>query len=94
MKSGGLTSRKSRIDEVGAMFRFITPALISLVLFILGLIINNQAKLDEKILCIQKEQYAYFNNHLSNYKDFGIMVEHRLTKIEAILGTIKKRNEH
>lgn len=93
MKSGDLIwfKRSKRIDGVGKMFRFITPLLVSIVLFFLGYVLNNQGKLDDKIMCLQREQYAYFTNHLSNYKDFSVMVESRLTAIEVVLNGKKKK---
>lgn len=68
------------------MFRFLTPVLVTVAIFILSIVINNQDKLVNKVDTLQKEQVAYFNNHLSEHKDFCVVIEHRLSTIEAQLG--------
>ena len=67
------------------MFRFITPVLVTMTIFILGMVLSNQGKLEDRFIDMQKETRTYFTNHLSEHKDFCIAIEHRLTKIESTI---------
>ena len=65
---------KDKIDGYGAIFRFITPILITVALFILGIIRQDLGELK-----------AHFNNHLNEHKIIEIMLESRLTRIETLI---------
>ena len=69
---------KEKINGYGAIFRFITPILITIVLFILGMIRQDLGELK-----------AQFNNHLSEHKRIEIMLEKRLTSLEVLINRIK-----
>ena len=63
-----------KINGYGAILRFITPVLITVMLFVLGM-------MREDI----KELKVYFANHLSRYNQNCLEVESRLKGIETEL---------
>lgn len=65
---------RDKINGWGAVFRFITPLLITISLFILGMLRSD--------LC---ELKAHFTNHLSEHKQIEVTLEKRLTHIETLL---------
>ena len=69
-----------KINSYGQLFRFITPILVTIILFILGMI-----KQDLGQLKIQ------FDNHLSEHKKIEITLENRLSRIETKLEFIKNK---
>lgn len=75
-------------DKVGEWFRFITPVMVTIAIFFLGTVLKNQDSMGERIEAIAKEQSIYYNNHLSEHKDFCVTIEHRLTKIESRIGIL------
>jgi len=75
-----------KINGYGAILRFITPILITLVGF-LGKMAIDDVKWQLKESNLQlKELNVHFTNHLSDHKQMEIMLEKRLTKIETKLG--------
>ena len=67
-------STKDSINGWGQVFRFITPVLITLVLFILTGIKQDVGELK-----------SHFTNHLSDHKQIELKLENRLSCIETIL---------
>ena len=61
-------------NHVGPLFRFITPVLVSIVVFMLGVIVVELRELKQQ-----------FTNHLSEHKVIELMLESRLMRIETIL---------
>lgn len=69
-----------KINGYGAIFRFITPVLITIVLFILGMIKQDLGELK-----------VHFINHLQEHKIIEITLEQRLSRIETKLEFIKNK---
>ena len=67
-----------KIDNVGALFRFITPIMIGLTAYF-GAMQFTDIKTDIKELA------AYFTNHLSDHKTIEIILEKRLTALETLI---------
>lgn len=65
---------KDTINGWGQIFRFITPILITITLFILN-------DIKQELLNLT----THFTNHLSDHKNIELMIEKRLTHIETIL---------
>ena len=65
-----------KIDNVGALFRFITPIMIGLTAYF-GAMQLTDIKSDIKDLAV------YFTNHLSDHKTIELMLEKRLTSLET-----------
>ena len=65
---------KDKINGVGSLFRFITPVLITIVIFILG-----------QILSDTKELKNLFGNHLEHHRVIEIKIGERLSSIETLL---------
>lgn len=59
------------------IFRFITPILITIVLYMVGIIRNDL-----------KDVQLHMKNHLSEHKDIEVTLEKRLTRIETLLDRI------
>ena len=74
---------KDKINGYGAILRFITPILITVMLFILGALREDikQIRIDTK-LGFEKSE-TYFSNHLSYHRVFDKEICERLSKIEA-----------
>lgn len=67
-----------KIDGIGKVFRFITPALIIVV----GtLILANLDNIDDKIV----ELKTHFTNHLSHHSELEIGYERRITTLETVI---------
>ena len=79
----------NRLNGIGVMFRFITPALLAvmstLIVFILSGIKTDilGIKFDIRELTLQ------FSNHLSDHKQIELTLEKRLTKLETLIHSIK-----
>ena len=69
---------KDKINGYGAILRFVTPILIGLVAYLGKMAVDDikggLTKLD-----------THFTNHLSSYQKNCIVVESRLSRIEALL---------
>jgi hypothetical protein len=65
---------KDVINGYGSILRFVTPILITICLFILGMI-----RVDLQTLS------THFTNHLSDHKSFEVNLENRLSCLETIL---------
>ena len=65
---------KETINGYGQIFRFITPTLVSVAIFLLTILLGEV-----------KELKSHFTNHLSEHKQIEIFLEKRLTYIETIL---------
>jgi len=65
---------KDKINGYGVLFRFITPILIALILFILTQIVGNIN--DLKVL---------FNNHLEHHRVIEVSFAERFAHIETLL---------
>ena len=63
-----------KINGYGAILRFITPVLITIALFILGMIRQDLHELK-----------SHFTNHLLDHKTIEIQLEKRLSCIETLL---------
>lgn len=61
-----------KINGYGVILRFITPILISIIIFILS-----------GIKCDIQELKAHFGNHLSEHKGFDKEIFERITSLEA-----------
>ena len=78
-------STKDKINGWGTMFRFITPILITIALWILG-DMRNQLK---DVQLAAKETMVttiiYNTNHLEHHRIFEVNMCERIASIEAIL---------
>ena len=63
-----------KINGYGAILRFITPVLVTVALFILGMIRQDLGELK-----------IHFANHLSEHKNIEILLERRLSRMETLL---------
>ena len=63
-----------KANGYGVWFRFITPVLITIALFILGLIVADL-----------REMKMLFSNHLEHHRNIEIKIAERLSSIETIL---------
>jgi len=70
-----------RINGYGALLRFITPILITIALFILGMIRSDL-----------KELEMHFTNHLSEHKQLEVNFEKRFSCLETQMDILI--NEH
>lgn len=68
------TNTTDKINGIGVLLRFITPILVTLILYILTLIRQDLDKLKQ-----------HFENHLSEHKKTEVILERRLTRIETLL---------
>lgn len=64
----------NKINGYGSLFRFITPVLITIALFILS-----------QILTDMKEMKSLFTNHLEHHRVIEVSLGERLSSIETIL---------
>jgi len=69
---------REKINGYGAILRFITPILITIVLFILQMMRQDLIELKSQ-----------FSNHLSEHKNIEILLEKRLTSLEILINRIK-----
>ena len=83
---------KDRINGWGSVFRFITPLLLSLILFILSDVrsqirdVKLEAKEGFKIVDMQFDKVnLQFSNHLEHHRQFEIVLAERLTTIETTI---------
>lgn len=60
------------------IFRLITPILVTITLFVIGMI---KSDVDE----VKK----HFSNHLSEHKSLEVTIEKRFTKLETICGGVQ-----
>lgn len=67
-----------KINGYGVYFRFITPILVTIAIFVLGLLMSDMQELKR-----------HFSNHLGEHKHIEILLEKRLSRIEAILEGVK-----
>lgn len=65
---------REKINGYGAILRFITPILTTIILFILGMIRQDLSELK-----------THFCNHLKEHKTIEITLEQRLSRIETTL---------
>jgi len=87
---------RDKINGYGTIFRFITPTLVTIALFILGMLRTDMiaAKIEtkenfNKLEAIAKVNFdnmnLQFSNHLSTHRTFDKEVCERLSSIEAII---------
>ena len=78
MLTGRFTGRSQmntdKLNSWGVLFRFITPILVTIALFILSMIRTDIIKLESQ-----------FSNHLSHHQEWEKMCEHRFSVIETLL---------
>ncbi|KKK74602.1 hypothetical protein LCGC14_2882140 [marine sediment metagenome] len=72
-----------KINGIGVSFRFITPVLITITIFLLSWIRTDVTKLS-----------THFTNHLSHHRQLEVDYQGRLTRLEgkvndAKIGTIR-----
>lgn len=67
-----------KINGYGVIFRFITPILVTIALFLLTLVINDV-----------KDIKCSFTNHLEHHRQLEVKLENRLSSIETFLKTGK-----
>ncbi len=72
----------ARINGYGQVFRFITPILITVAIFLLNWIRTDVKKIDTDLISLA----THFTNHLSHHKDLEVDYEHRITIIESKTG--------
>lgn len=72
-----------RVNGYGPVFRYITPALIAIVIFILTTMRNDIRDVKSEQTILAKEVQVYFMNHLKHHADFEKAIENRLTAIET-----------
>ena len=63
-----------KLNSYGALLRFITPVLVTIILFILGMIRSDI--IDVKVK---------FDNHLQHHTTLEVKLENRLSRIETLL---------
>ena len=68
----------NRINGYGSILRFITPILITIAIFILGMVREDLGEVKQ-----------HFRNHLSEHKIIEITLDKRLSRIETILESMK-----
>jgi hypothetical protein len=73
---------EKRVNGYGVLLRFITPILITVALFILGMIRSDL-----------KELETHFTNHLSEHKILETTLENRLTKLETQIEILVSKHE-
>jgi hypothetical protein len=71
-----------KINGYGALLRFITPILVSIVLYFLV-----------QVHCDIKELGTHFTNHLSDHKNIETKLENRLTTVETILDILVREKK-
>ena len=69
-----MEGKSSKVDIYGSIFRFITPVLITIALFILTMIRTDMGELK-----------SHFTNHLSDHKTFEVKLENRMTCLETTI---------
>jgi len=63
---------RNMINGYGSLFRFITPALVTIAILLITWIKADVAKLD-----------SHFTNHLAHHQDLEVGYERRLTSVES-----------
>ncbi len=64
----------NKVNGYGVILRFITPALITILLYMASMIKTDITELK-----------IYFTNHLSNHRTIELMLEQRLTRLETMM---------
>ncbi len=77
---------KEKVNNFGILFRFITPILITIMLYMLTMMQTNISTLQSDI----KEIKEHFVNHLKEHKQVEVLMEKRLTRIETLLNAMDK----
>ena len=72
---------RDKINGYGAILRFITPVLVTIALFILGLIRQDIGMLRQDLTLLK----THFENHLSYHREMEVLLEKRLSRIETLL---------
>ena len=74
---------KDTINGYGSLFRFITPILITIAIFILAGMKEDikEVKTDNKINF--SEIQAKFDNHLTHHRNFEVILGERMATIET-----------
>ena len=78
-------STKDKINGWGQIFRFVTPVLITIALWILGDMRNQIRDVREDAKLVAVETKVYSLNHLEHHRVFEISLCERITSIETIL---------
>jgi len=78
-------STKDTINGWGSAFRFITPILLALVIFILTGMRDEIKDIRQTAKDLIVTTSSYNNNHLEHHRIFEIAICERLATIEAIL---------
>jgi hypothetical protein len=73
----------AKINGYGAIMWFITPVLITIMLFILGAMREDVKQLKAETRYGFEKSEIYFNNHLSYHRQFDKEISERLSRIEA-----------
>jgi hypothetical protein len=81
---------KDKINGWGSVFRFVTPVLVTIMLFILSSIKSDikDIKVDtsqrfEKVDLQFEKVNLQFSNHLEHHRKFEVILAERLTSIET-----------
>ena len=74
---------RDKINGYGAIMRFITPILITILLFILGAMREDMKQLKAETKYGFEKSETYFNNHLTYHQQFDKEIFGRLSKLEA-----------
>jgi hypothetical protein len=81
---------KDKINGWGSVFRFVTPILVTIMLFILSSIKSDikDIKVDtsqrfEKVDLQFEKVNLQFSNHLEHHRKFEVILAERLTSIET-----------
>lgn len=69
---------ESKLNGYGVILRFITPVLISIVIFMVGWLRTDILELK-----------VHFTNHLSNYNIHCLALENRLSTLETTIKRLK-----
>ena len=81
---------KDKINGYGAILRFITPVLITIMLFILGSLKGDIKDVKTDVRNELKVVNVNFTNHLEHHKTLEVTLGERLKCLETINDYIKK----
>ena len=76
---------KNKINGFGTLFRFITPILITITLWLLGDLSNQLRDVRSDAKEVAATLVAYSTNHLEHHRIFEISMCERIASIETIL---------
>ena len=78
-------STKDKINGWGSVLRFITPVLITIMLWILGDMHNQIKDVRDTTRGLELTTVTYNTNHLAHHSVFEISMCERMARIEEIL---------